>query len=104
MTDCEHYRVNVVTGWGLYFIAYLGHEIIGHFAEVDGGIHPLLHALEKFRRAHELLPRLPERLKYTAANLLEDIGRRRIVAESKGRLHDFGHRFHPDFLEGRRLL
>ena len=102
--DCEHHRINVVARGRLDFIADLGHEIVGHLPEIDGGIHPLFHTVQKLWRAHEVLPRLREGLKYPAANLFEDIWRRRIVSEGEGRLHDFRHRIHPHFLEGRRLL
>src|SRR5262249_28147759 len=104
VTDCQHHSINVVPRGCLYFIAELCHEVVAHPPEVDRRIHPLFHALQKLRRAHELLPRLRERLEHTAADLLEDIRWRRIVAERKSRLHHFRHRFHPDFLEGRHLL
>ena len=103
VSDRQHDGVHVIARWGLHFVADAAHEVVGHFAEVNGGIHPLLHRLEELRRAHEFIPGLGKRLEDAAANLLQNFGRRRSLA-GHGHLHDFGHGIRPDFLKGDRLL
>ncbi|HEX9047788.1 MAG TPA: hypothetical protein VF988_12245 [Verrucomicrobiae bacterium] len=104
MAEIEENGVDIFTGRRLHFLAHLGHEIVAHFAEGDGIVHPFAHVPLELRGAEKLVPAFGEGFQEPIANLAHELRGRRIGGKREGRLHQLGDGFKPDFLKGRALF